>query len=42
MQYADGNPFGELEIRIYQRDNGEFLLYEDKEIILIINLEDNH
>ena len=30
MQYADENPFGELEIRIYEGANGEFLLYEDE------------
>jgi alpha-D-xyloside xylohydrolase len=30
MQYADEKPFGELEIRIYQGANGEFLLYEDE------------
>jgi len=30
MQYADENPFGELEIRIYQGTDGEFLLYEDE------------
>ena len=30
MQYADENPFGELEIRIYQGADGEFLLYEDE------------
>ena len=30
MQYADEKPFGELEIRVYQGANGEFLLYEDE------------
>ena len=30
IQYADENPFGELEIRIYEGANGEFLLYEDE------------
>ena len=30
IQYADENPFGELEIRVYQGNNGEFLLYEDE------------
>lgn len=30
VQYADENPFGELEIRVYQGADGEFLLYEDE------------
>lgn len=30
MQYADENPFGELELRIYEGADGEFLLYEDE------------
>jgi alpha-D-xyloside xylohydrolase len=30
IQYADENPFGELEIRIYEGANGKFLLYEDE------------
>lgn len=30
MQYADEKPFGELEIRVYQGANGEFVLYEDE------------
>ena len=30
IQYADENPFGELEIRVYQGNDGEFLLYEDE------------
>ena len=30
VQYADENPFGELEIKIYQGADGEFLLYEDE------------
>ena len=30
VQYADENPFGELEIKIYQGEDGEFLLYEDE------------
>ena len=30
MQYANDNPFGELELRIYEGANGEFLLYEDE------------
>ena len=29
-QYADENPFDELEIKIYQGADGEFLLYEDE------------
>ena len=30
MQYADEDPFGEMEIRVYPGSNGEFLLYEDE------------
>jgi alpha-D-xyloside xylohydrolase len=30
IQYADENPFGELEIRVYQGADGEFVLYEDE------------
>ena len=30
MQYADENPFGELELRIYEGADGKFLLYEDE------------
>ena len=30
IQFADENPFGELEIKVYQGNNGEFLLYEDE------------
>lgn len=30
IQYADENPFDELEIRVYQGADGEFLLYEDE------------
>ena len=30
MQYADENPFGELELRIYEGADGQFLLYEDE------------
>ena len=30
IQYANENPFGELELRIYQGADGKFLLYEDE------------